>query len=181
MTVAYEVVFILYSCVAAIIFIVMSCYGGAALRSTGSQVFKKKSALQLSVWVHKEMKQLLFFPRFCAGHFRQSLWWLQQEPYHQLSEKDERTLRRSMVRTKKNKTRQSMWSAAFRHTRGTLYKLCCKMTVSSQDVPCGSFSMWTLPFLFSLWTFVFFVYQSLQQLRPPNSYFYFRLLVLNST
>lgn len=38
MTVAHEVVFLLYSCVAAVILIVMSCFGGAALRSTRTQV-----------------------------------------------------------------------------------------------------------------------------------------------
>lgn len=37
MTVAVEVIFVFYSCVGAIIFIIMSCLAGAALRSTRTQ------------------------------------------------------------------------------------------------------------------------------------------------
>lgn len=63
MTVAVEVIFVFYSCVGAIIFIMMSCFAGAALRSTRTQVIKQ-TPLRLSGSIHELIRQLfmvLFF------------------------------------------------------------------------------------------------------------------------
>lgn len=71
MTVAVEVIFVFYSCVGAIIFIIMSCLAGAALRSTRTQVIKK-TALRLSGSIHELIRQLfmLFFCLFSCSPFQ---------------------------------------------------------------------------------------------------------------
>lgn len=103
MTVAYEAVFMLYSFVGAVIFIVMSCYGGVALRSSRSQVLTR-TPCQSSGWGHKEVKATLFL---FSARFRQSSWWLQQESNPQLSRRDGRKVQKIRWWGRK---RWSVWS-----------------------------------------------------------------------
>lgn len=124
MTVACEVIFVFYSCVGAIILIIMSCLAGAALRSTRSQVINT-TPLQL---LQELVSQIISVSLFCfdADRFRQSSWWLRLQPNHRLSKIDGsgscKILRRGQ------QTWGKCWHVLESVCHRIVSQLCCKIT-----------------------------------------------------
>lgn len=62
----------------------------------------------LCTWIHQAIISVFFFH---VHHFRQSLWWLQLQPNHQLSKINKQKLRNSTVKTTNVKNVKCCFSA----------------------------------------------------------------------
>lgn len=139
----------------------------------------------LYTWIDQAIIYVFFLFCFHVHHFRQSLWWLQLQPNHQLSKINKRKLQNSKARTMNMKNVKCCLSA---HT-STVCQLCCKITFYWFLINTIWF-FWTWSFLFlflansyGLTCLLFFFCSPLTSTAPTSKFlFLFQqyLLVLNS-